>query len=146
MFGQPDDFKKLGTALGALVAEKNAAYGNSAEKIGVIMGILYPGGIPKEKISDALLLVRMLDKMNRIADGDPTYRGEDPWQDIGGYALIGQRMQRHRSGMIPGATAREIVDQVANNKPYTGMHLTTTVTPEWVRWNGGKPEDPADGK
>lgn len=70
-----------------LVVEKNQAYGNSFSKSGEIMKILYHNGIPTEKMNDALAVVRVLDKLSRIAT-DRDAMGENPWRDICGYALL----------------------------------------------------------
>jgi hypothetical protein len=76
-----------GENLGKLVQSKQAAYGNSFGKSGDIMRILYPSGIPADKLDDALTIVRVIDKLFRVAtDNDPS--GESPWKDIAGYALL----------------------------------------------------------
>lgn len=51
------------------------------------MQILYPQGILRDQIPAALVTVRILDKLSRIAN-DPGYGGEDPAQDIAGYGLL----------------------------------------------------------
>ncbi len=70
-----------------LVNEKQAAYGDSFGKSGQIVRILYPEGIPPEKIDDALTVVRVIDKLFRIATQKDAF-GESPWRDIMGYALL----------------------------------------------------------
>lgn len=78
--------------IGELVARKQTQYGDSVGKTGKIMRVLYPDGIPVHAIPDALLTVRVLDKLSRIsqrgADGKDL-GGESPWQDICGYGLLG---------------------------------------------------------
>lgn len=93
-----DGFEKMGWDLGKLVDAKQRAYGDSVGKTGPIMRVLYPDGIPPEAVDDALLIVRVLDKLNRMASnpkGD--LLGESPWRDCGGYALLGmaQHEKRH---------------------------------------------------
>lgn len=73
--------------IGKLVQEKHNAYGDSAGRTGEIMKILYPKGIPVNAYKHALLMVRVLDKLCRIST-DPSYKGENPWMDILGYALL----------------------------------------------------------
>lgn len=80
-------YQHLGRDIGALVEEKQAAYGDSFGKSGAVMRILYPNGIASEKLDDALAVVRVLDKLFRIAT-DRDALGESPWRDIGGYALL----------------------------------------------------------
>lgn len=81
-------FSDLGQAIGHLVYEKQAAYGDSFGKAGQIMKILYPEGIKPEQLSDALCLVRIIDKLFRIATAKDAF-GESPYRDIAGYALLG---------------------------------------------------------
>lgn len=75
-----------------LVTKKQLQYGNSVDKSAGILSILYPTGIPVEAFGDALLLIRMLDKMSRIAQQAITGRQdtEDAWADLVGYSLIGK--------------------------------------------------------
>lgn len=82
------DFKKLGREIGALVDEKQAAYGDSFGKSGDVLRILYPDGISPEQIDDALCVVRIVDKLFRIAT-DRDALGESPYRDIAGYAILG---------------------------------------------------------
>ena len=48
---------------------------------------LYPDGIPSDKLDDALAVIRVVDKLFRIAT-DRDAMGESPWRDIAGYALL----------------------------------------------------------
>ena len=84
-------FLQIATEIGILVDEKNKAYGDSFAKTGEFLRLLYPNGIPPEKYGDALCLVRIWDKMKRIAT-DKDALGESPYRDIAGYALLGIRM------------------------------------------------------
>lgn len=80
-------YSEIGADVGALVERKQAAYGDSFGKSGEVMRILYPAGIPPEKLDDALTVVRVLDKLFRIAT-DRDALGESPWRDVAGYALL----------------------------------------------------------
>lgn len=80
-------YTELGSQIGTLVASKQAAYGDSFGKSGQVLRILYPDGIPPEKLDDALTIVRVVDKLFRIATARDAL-GEDPWKDIAGYALL----------------------------------------------------------
>lgn len=82
------DYETRGRKIGALVDEKQVAYGDSFGKSGEIMRILYPNGIPSDKIDDALCVVRIIDKLFRIATNRDAL-GESPYLDIAGYALLG---------------------------------------------------------
>lgn len=84
------DYAKLGSEVGELVAEKQRQYGDSIAKAERIMAILYPDGVPASALSGALTVIRVLDKLARIATaaGGPDMGGESPWRDIAGYALL----------------------------------------------------------
>lgn len=83
-------FETVGQEIGKLVDTKQAAYGDSFGKAGQVMRILYPQGIAPEQMDDALGVVRVLDKLFRIAT-DRDALGESPWRDIAGYGLLGAR-------------------------------------------------------
>lgn len=86
------NFVDLATDIGLLVQEKNDAYGNSFIESGKIMQILYPNGISTEQMTDALLVVRILDKLARIAHQKNAFN-ESPFRDIAGYGLCGLSIQ-----------------------------------------------------
>jgi hypothetical protein len=66
---------------------KNEAYGNAFDKTTQILTLLYPNGIKVDQFKDVHVIVRMLDKLSRIArDNDPT--GESPYMDIAGYSIL----------------------------------------------------------
>ncbi len=94
----PTNFEAIGTALGRLVDQKQAAYGDSFGKSGAVMRILYPAGVAVEQLDDALTVVRILDKLFRIATARDAL-GESPFKDIAGYGILGQaRVDRARGG------------------------------------------------
>ena len=80
-------FKNIGEEIGELVQRKNQAYGNSFGKSGEILKILYPQGVQPEQYNDMLTIVRVLDKLFRIAT-DKDALGENPWEDICGYSIL----------------------------------------------------------
>lgn len=88
MTGRSERFERIGNEVGKLVAEKNAAYGDSFARSGEIMAIFYPSGISREQMTDALGVVRVVDKLFRIAT-DRDALGESPWRDIAGYGVLG---------------------------------------------------------
>jgi len=81
-------YVQLAQEIGAIVEEKQLAYGDSFGQAGQVMRILYPDGIAPEQMSDALCVVRIIDKLFRIAT-DRDALGESPYRDIAGYALLG---------------------------------------------------------
>ena len=83
-----DDYVKIAQEIGALVEEKNKAYGDSFARSGEVLRILYPDGIRPEQYDDMLGVVRVIDKLFRIATDRDAF-GENPWQDIAGYGILG---------------------------------------------------------
>ena len=79
-------YKDKGTEIGKLVEDKNVIYGDSFAKSGDILRILYPNGITVDQYNDILALIRIIDKMFRIATTQSDI--EDPWVDIAGYAIL----------------------------------------------------------
>lgn len=73
--------------IGKLVDRKNAAYGDSFNRSGEILAILYPEGIRPEQYKDALAVTRVLDKLFRVATHRDAF-GESPWRDIAGYSIL----------------------------------------------------------
>lgn len=82
-----DKYKAIGEKIGTLVDEKNRAYGDSFNKAGDFLKILYPNGVRPEQYKDVLGLVRVFDKQMRIAT-DKDALGENPWNDITGYGIL----------------------------------------------------------
>lgn len=81
------NFHKIAEEVAELVKTKNKAYGNSFHETAVIFSILYPCGISTEEMPNALFLIRIWDKMKRIATNKDAL-GESPYKDIIGYALL----------------------------------------------------------
>ena len=80
-------YEALGKAIGALVDEKNLQYGDAFNRGGSILEVLYPDGVRPEQYRDMLGVIRVVDKLFRVANGKQG--SEDPWQDIAGYGLLG---------------------------------------------------------
>ena len=81
---------RIGLDLGKLVDKKNAAYGSAFSKCQDFLRLLYPDGVKPEQYKDMLTLVRIFDKIVRIATDKGAF-GENPYSDIGGYALLALR-------------------------------------------------------
>jgi hypothetical protein len=80
-------FQVKANEIASLVEEKDAAYGSSFNKCADFLRILYPNGVQPEQYGDMLTLVRMFDKMMRVANRKDAF-GESPFRDIMGYALL----------------------------------------------------------
>lgn len=75
--------------LAQLVKDKREAYGDSFGRTEKLFHILYPDGVPTEQFKNALFILRVLDKICRLANnGDSDPMNEDPVVDIAGYALV----------------------------------------------------------
>ena len=81
------DYQKVGQDIGTLVEKKQKAYGDSFGRSGEILEILYPDGIPPSKYKNVLAIIRIIDKLFRIATDEEAFN-EEPWKDICGYALL----------------------------------------------------------
>ena len=81
-------FEEIGKTIGALVEEKNEAYGDSFQRSQEILKVLFPDGVQPNQYRDMLGMVRVIDKMFRIATDKDAF-GESPWKDITGYGILG---------------------------------------------------------
>ena len=80
-------FEKIASDLSTILSMKNEAYGNAFDKTTEILKLLYPNGITVEQYKDVHVIIRMLDKISRIArDNDPF--GESPYKDLAGYSIL----------------------------------------------------------
>lgn len=70
-----------------VVKEKQLTYGDSFGQSGRVLEILYPDGIPVDKLNDALTITRIVDKLFRIANQKEAF-DESPYKDICGYCLL----------------------------------------------------------
>jgi len=82
-----DMFRTRANQVARLVAQKNRAYGNSFAKTSAFLKLCYPNGIETKQYDDMLTIVRIFDKIMRIATAKEAL-GENPWQDINGYSLL----------------------------------------------------------
>lgn len=81
------EYESVAAEIGRLVTEKQRAYGDAFGRAPEVLKILYPNGIAPSQYDDVLTIVRILDKLFRIAT-DKTALGENPYRDIAGYALL----------------------------------------------------------
>ena len=89
------DYEKIASKIGRLVQDKQKHYGDSFGKAGDFLRLLYPDGIKPEQEDDLLTVVRVFDKLMRIAT-DKDALGENPYSDIVGYGLLGYCMSEER--------------------------------------------------
>lgn len=91
---EKNNYKQIAEEIANLVTEKQKAYGNSFGEAEAFLKLLYPDGIPVEKYKDMLTLVRIWDKIKRIAT-DKDALGESPYNDIMGYCLLALNEIKH---------------------------------------------------
>jgi len=82
-----NNFKKLAIEIANLVQEKNTAYGDSFNKCAEFLTLLYPNGVEVKGYKNMLAIIRIFDKLMRIATDKDAF-GEDPFRDIVGYGLL----------------------------------------------------------
>ena len=82
------DFEIIGAEVGRLVQQKRNSYGDSFGRSGDVLRVLYPDGIKPEQYDDMLAIIRIIDKLFRIANHRDAH-GESPYIDIAGYGLLG---------------------------------------------------------
>jgi hypothetical protein len=80
-------FQEIATQIAKIVAAKNRSYGDAFGQAGQVLMLMYPDGIQPDQYVDLLGIVRVLDKLFRIANRKDAF-GESPWMDILGYALL----------------------------------------------------------
>lgn len=90
---ESERLRALGQKLGGTVYEKNIRYGSAYKSTAACMKILYPQGIKPSELQDATIMVRVLDKLARIANG----HFDDSWSDIAGYGLIGTLLHEKKT-------------------------------------------------
>lgn len=79
--------ENLGTQLGKMLQAKNDAYGSSFLRCDEFLAILWPDGVPRSAYGTMIILVRMFDKMMRIATAPDAFN-EDAESDLAGYAML----------------------------------------------------------
>jgi len=106
------NFVEIGKSIGKLVTEKNKAYGDAFNQSSRILDVLYPNGIKPHQYQDILTIIRIIDKLFRIANQKDAF-GESPWNDICGYAILAvERSNRNKTksstndNVITGSTYR----------------------------------------
>lgn len=98
MNNEQGKFEKLANGIGKLTDEKNKAYGDSFAQAGDFLRLLFPLGVPPDKYTDMLAIIRIFDKLKRIAT-DKDALGESPYADICGYGLLGLQLSQNKKAL-----------------------------------------------
>ncbi len=101
------DYSSIGAEIGKLVKDKNAAYGDSFHHSAFILKVLFPNRLRPEQYPDLLAIVRVLDKLFRIATDKDAF-GENPWRDIAGYAMLMCALERRHGDSGKGGGNADI--------------------------------------
>jgi len=90
MSKEKNDFDKVAREIAETVKLKQESYGDSFSKSQVVVRELYPDGVPVEAYGDFLTIIRIIDKLFRIATakGKEDLMNENPFVDIMGYSLL----------------------------------------------------------
>lgn len=94
-------YADIGYAIGCLVDKKQAQYGDSFGRSGLVLRILYPDGIRPDQYDGLLAVTRIVDKLFRIATGHPG-DAENPFEDIAGYGILGTRNYKKHKNPLEG--------------------------------------------
>lgn len=89
---KPPSLEDVALRIAALCERKKAQYGDSIRFSESVLNALWPDGVRRESYRDMLLLVRVMDKIKRVASGNQG--DESAWDDIAGYALRAIEGQR----------------------------------------------------
>lgn len=115
-----DRLRELAASLGDLLASKQAQYGDSVGATSEILRQLYPDGIALENYDGLQLVVRILDKLKRVAThglGQDLGR-ENPMLDVAGYGLLGVELAERRAlDAAEAASQRESVAAGVRREP-----------------------------
>lgn len=97
-----------GHAIGSLVELKQRAYGDSFGRSGAVLRQLWPDGILPDQYADLLTVVRIIDKLFRVANNKHAFN-ESPYRDIVGYGLLAVVRDENENSTQPpkeGTTTR----------------------------------------
>ena len=84
-----DTYAEIGKRIGKLCDEKNVSYGDSINFTKKVLQESFPDGVPRERYGEVFILIRILDKVNRIFNNRelPGESQRDSAADIAGYAI-----------------------------------------------------------
>lgn len=80
-------FMEVAEKVAAVVESKDLAYGKAFDQTASFLELLFPEGIDVSQYGKMLYLVRIFDKLKRIATSEYAF-GENPAEDICGYSLL----------------------------------------------------------
>ena len=90
----PNGFFDIASELAEMLSDKNRKYGDSYARMAHVLPMFYPDGVPGNHLLDAVFILRIIDKLMRIASAQSDDE-EDPVKDIAGYAILRMREMRN---------------------------------------------------
>jgi hypothetical protein len=78
------DWGEIFGEVAVVVDRSNKAYGDAFHMSAAFLKLLWPEGVPPEQYADMLAIIRIFDKLMRIASSRGAF-GESPARDIAGY-------------------------------------------------------------
>jgi hypothetical protein len=85
-------YQSVAKEIATLVAEKQLKYSDSFGKADQVMKVFYPNGISSSQLRDALTVLRIVDKLFRISNGNQG--DEDGFEDLTGYGILATTRNR----------------------------------------------------
>jgi hypothetical protein len=146
-------FEEIGKTIGALVEENNEAYGDSFARSQEILKVLFPDGVQPNQYRDMLGMVRVIDKMFRIATDKDAF-GESPWKDITGYGILGTAGDEREKEVIESSKGCKAGKKKCGKKCEPSMkqkHLAREYAQavdgivKFLVWVGESKQEPAAG-
>jgi hypothetical protein len=84
-------FVEAGEVISSMLGDKRDSYGDNLIVSGQFLKLLYPEGIPANAYPEVLVIIRLFDKLMRIANQHRSpelwTEQETPWLDVAGYAI-----------------------------------------------------------
>lgn len=84
-------FSDASVVIAEMLGDKRDSYGDNLIVSGQFLKLLYPTGIPLNAYAEVLVIIRLIDKLMRIANqhSNPELwtEQESPWLDVAGYAI-----------------------------------------------------------
>jgi hypothetical protein len=88
---EPDEnkniYEKTALYIAKMLEEKNKSYGNAYGKAPDFLSLLYPDGVSPDQYKDMLFVLRIFDKLMRIANQKGAFN-EDAYMDGAGYFTL----------------------------------------------------------
>lgn len=133
-----DKFSEIARQIGEIVSSKNKQYGDAINSTSVFLKELYPNGIKPEQYGDLGLIIRIHDKLKRIANGNNG--NEDAYSDLAGYGILGVDMNNRTKAEMVTVNEPDLTDspelyaqQYLLKQAVRGANKNLIEKPEWLK-------------